>query len=118
MEYTDIDFRNIHTCAGACHSLTPMLDYDSKAKRNVLYTLLYPGHTTKLALKNAYLCLGCEKRYEEHWDILEWGLECNTQSEIQEARDWFEQEASTILAKFAKQTEGGVHYLTSEGDQE
>ena len=63
-------------------------------------------------------CRGCEDRYEEHWDILEWALECETKSEIKEARDWFEQEASTILAKFAKQTEGGVHYLTSEGDQE
>ena len=111
MDYTDLDFRNIHTCAGACNSLTPMLDYDSKAKRNTLYTLLYPGWTTRVALKNAYLCTGCEKRYEEFWDILEGGY-------VQDARDWFEQDANTILRKFAKQTEGGVHYLTSEGDQE
>ena len=111
MEYTHLDFRHIHTCAGACHSPKPMLEYDSKAKRNTLYTLLYPGWTTRVALKNAYLCTGCEKRYEEFWDILEGGY-------VQDARDWFEQDANTILRKFAKQTERGVHYLTSEGDQE
>ena len=118
MEYTHLDCRHIHTCAGPCHSCTPMLEYDSKAKRNTLYTLLYPGHKTKVALKNAYLCKGCEKRYEEFWDILEWGEECKAAKDIQFARDWFEQDANTILRKFALQTRGGVHYLTSEGGEE
>ncbi len=120
MEYTPLDCRNIDICAGPCSPDTckPMLEYDSKAKRNTLHTFAYPGHTTKVALKNAYLCKGCENRYDEFWDILEWGLECNASSDIEDAQNWFEQDANTVLRKFTKLTRGGVHYLTSEGSEE
>lgn len=88
--------------------------YDSKAKSNKLYHRIYPGHDTKIGVKNGFLCAGCEARYEECWDVLEWGLECETEKEIGEARTWFEKDGRIIQAKFTTHVKGGVHYLSTE----
>lgn len=109
-----LDFRNMDICSGPCNMTTPMSVYDSKAKSNKLYHRIYPGHENKIGVKNGYLCFGCEARYEECWDVLEWGLECKTEKEINEARTWFDRDGQLIQRKFIGLTAGSVHYLSTE----
>ena len=111
-----LDFRNLDICSGPCNMTTPMSVYDSKAKPNKLYHRIYPGHQKKIGVKNGYLCLGCETRYEECWDVLEWGLECETEKEINEARTWFDRDGQIIEKKFIDLVQGSVHYLSTEID--
>lgn len=111
-----LDFKNLDICSGPCNMTTPFSKYNSKANTRQTYPRVYPGHSSKIGVKNGFMCVGCLFRYDECWDVLEWGLECKAEKEINEARSWFEDDGRLIQNKFTAHTKGAVHYLSTENE--